>query len=243
LLSCGRPARENLTLSQLPLNDENTVAAGPFGEWLAQFRAALRGNQGSQVPCGDCRGCCISGYSIQLRPRDERALACIPATLLVRAPGFPRGHLTMPPLADGTCPMLSAGKCSIYEDRPQTCLDYDCRVFAAAGLEAGGADKAIINRRVRRWRFTYPGDGDRKAHDAVLAAAAFIRQRHASFPANRAPTASSGIAVLAIKAYVVFLEAGVEARSDSELAAAIVEASRAFDAGLPRSSPERRAKT
>ena len=114
--------------------DENSVAAGPFGSWLAQFRASLRGNQGSEVPCGDCTGCCISGYSIQLRPQDERALARIPAELLVQAPGFPRGHLTMAPRPDGTCQMLNAGKCSIYEDRPQTCLDYDCRIFTAAGV-------------------------------------------------------------------------------------------------------------
>ena len=233
LLSCGCLARENLNLSQFisPLVDERTVAAGPFGDWLTQFRAALRGDQGSAVPCGDCTGCCISGYSIQLRPRDERALARIPANLLVRAPGFPRGHLTMPPRPDGVCPMLNAGKCSVYDDRPQTCLDYDCRIFAAAGLEAGGADKAVINLRVRQWRFTYPARADLEAHDAVLAASAFIRQKPASFPANTAPMAPTGIAVLAIKAYGVFLDTGVSGRSDAEIAAAIVETSRRFDAG------------
>jgi Fe-S-cluster containining protein len=231
-------------LSQFPSSDEPTIAAGPFGEWLAQFRAALRGNQGSEVPCGDCTGCCISGYSIQLRPRDERALARIPANLLVRAAGFPRGHLTMSPQADGTCRMLIAGKCSIYADRPQTCLDYDCRIFAAAGIEAGGADKAVINRRVRQWRFTYPDSADRRAHDAVLAASIFIREKHATFPANRAPTAPTGIAVLAIKTYVVFLEGGTETRSDAGIAAAIVEASRRFDAGAPHQArPERHAET
>ena len=183
------------------------------------------------MPCGDCTGCCISGYSIQLRPGDERALARIPAELLVRAPGFPPGHLTMPPRADGVCQMLNSGKCTIYPDRPQTCLDYDCRIFTAAGLEAGGADKAVINRRVRQWRFTYPADADRKAHDAVLAAASFIQRKRASFPANRAPAAPTGIAVLAVKSYTVFMEGGTEGRSDTEVAAAILEASRAFDAG------------
>jgi hypothetical protein len=209
------------------------VAAGAFGDWLRQFRAALRGHQGSEVPCGDCTGCCISGYSIQLRPRDERALARIPAELLGRAPGFPRGHQTLPPRTDGVCPMLSAGKCSIYDDRPQTCLDYDCRIFAAAGIEAGGADKSVINQRVRQWQFAYPTGADRRAHDAVLAASTFIRQKRASFPANRAPTAPTGIAVLAIKTYTVFLDADLDARSDLDIAAAIVEASEAFDAAGP----------
>jgi len=135
----------------------------------------------------------------------------------------------MAPRADGVCQMLNAGKCTIYADRPQTCLDYDCRIFTAAGLEAGGADKSVINRRVRQWRFSYPSDADRRAHDAVLAASHFIQHKRTSFPANRAPTASTGIAVLAIKAYVVFFEAGFEGRSDAEIAAAIVDASRAFD--------------
>jgi Fe-S-cluster containining protein len=227
----ARPEIHHLSqLSSLPAR-EGTVAAGPFGRWLEQFRAALRGDQGSEVPCGDCTGCCISGYSIQLRPSDERALARIPANLLVRAPGFPRGHLTMAPRANGVCPMLEAGQCTIYADRPQTCLDYDCRIFTAAGLQAGGADKEVINRRVREWRFSYPAEADRKAHDAVLAASSFIRHKRSSFPANRAPTAPTGIAVLAIKTYHVFLEEDVDRRSDAEIATAIVAASRAFDTG------------
>ena len=180
------------------------------------------------MPCGDCTGCCISGYSIQLRPQDERALARIPEELLVQALGFPRGHLTMAPRPDGVCQMLDAGKCTIYADRPQTCLDYDCRIFTAAGLEAG---KTIIDRRVRQWRFTYPTRADREAHDAVLAAASFIRNKRGSFPANRAPTAPTGIAVLAIKVYDLFLDPGAVSRSDTEIATAIVEASRTFDAG------------
>jgi hypothetical protein len=89
----------------------------------------------------------------------------------------------------------------------------------------------VIDRRVRQWRFTYPTPADRQAHDAVLAAASFIRHKRESFPANRAPTAPTGIAVLAVKAYGVFLEPNVGHRSDTEIAAAIVEASRAFDAG------------
>ena len=133
----------------------------------------------------------------------------------------------MAPRPDGVCQMLDAGKCTIYADRPQTCLDYDCRIFTAAGLEAG---KTVIDRRVRQWRFSYPTDADRQAHDAVLAAAAFIRQKRESFPSHRAPTAPPGIAVLAIKAYAVFLESGDANRSDADIAAAIVNASRAFDA-------------
>jgi uncharacterized protein len=215
----------------LPSEVATPVAAGPFGHWLAQFRAALRGDGGTDVPCGDCTGCCISGYSIQLRPEDRRALARIPAKLLVQAPGFPQGHRTMAAQSDGTCPMLDAGKCSIYSDRPQTCLDYDCRIFAAAGLEAGGPDKAVINRRVRDWRFTYVTEADRLAHAAVQSAAAFIQKNKACFPPGRVPTAPTGIAVLAIKAYAVFLDPAPHANSDAEIANAVLDAGRQFDAG------------
>lgn len=126
--------------------------------------------------------------------------------------------------------MLKAGNCSIYEQRPQTCRDYDCRIFAAAGIEAGRG-KSVINQRVREWRFSYPTEQDRRAHNAVLAAASFIQKKKSSFPGERAPTASTGIAVLAIKVYAVFLEADVQTKSDAEIATAIIDASRQFDAG------------
>lgn len=124
--------------------------------------------------------------------------------------------------------MLESNKCSIYRDRPQTCLDYDCRIFAAAGIDAGGDDKAVINKRVREWRFAYPTECDQREHEAVRAAASFIRERSDSFPV-RVPTAPMGIAVFAIKAYSVFLDDTVETRSASEVAEAILAAIRMFD--------------
>src|SRR5688572_16095110 len=135
---------------------ESIVAAGPFSDWLRKMRRSLKGNEGMDVPCGDCVGCCVSGYSLQLRPEDHKAAARIPATFVVSAAGFTKGNLTVRALENGLCPMLDDGKCSIYSVRPQTCLDYDCRIFAASGIDAGGEDKAVINKRVREWRFSYP---------------------------------------------------------------------------------------
>jgi hypothetical protein len=126
--------------------------------------------------------------------------------------------------------MLRAGRCTIYAHRPQTCLDYDCRIFAAAGMDAGGRDKAVINQRVQAWRFSYPTDDDRRAHAAVRATAAFIQQRRASFEGVRVPAGPTGIAVLAIKSCNAFLEPGIEARDDAQVALAIVAALRAFEA-------------
>ena len=179
------------------------------------------------VPCGDCVGCCVSGYSVQLRPEDDRARTQIPAELLVSPPGFPAGHLTVQPKPDGLCPMLHAGRCTIYHVRPQTCLDYDCRIFAAAGIDAG---KPIIDKRVREWRFSYPSNLDRREHEAVRAAASFLREHRDSFNV-RIPASAMGIAVFAIKAYAIFLEAEIETRAPRDVARAFVDAIRTFDRG------------
>lgn len=202
------------------------IAAGPFGPWLAQTRAALRGDAGVEVPCGNCVGCCVSGYPIPLRAEDSRALAEVPLQFFARTP---TGQAVMIARADGTCAMFTARQCSIYRDRPQTCRDYDCRVFAAAGIEAGGAEREIINRRVREWQFSYSTDTERATHDAVRAAAAFIRDQAHCFP-ERVPTIPTGIAVLAIKVHTVFLERDIDKKGEQEIAALIVQASREFDA-------------
>ena len=202
-----------------------TVAAGVFGAWLEQMRASLRGECGTDVPCGDCVGCCVSGYPVVLRAEDERAVAVIPLEHIARAVD---GRTLMLALPDGTCPMLKDRKCSIYASRPQTCRDYDCRVFAAAGIDAGGDERAVINLRVRAWRFEYAHEADARAHEAVRAAATFIRDKGSCFP-GRAPTSPTGIAVLAIKSYQVFLSEDTRSATDEEIARAIIEASRTFD--------------
>jgi Fe-S-cluster containining protein len=206
-----------------------TVPAGSFLQWLSQMRPSLLSDAGSDVPCGTCVGCCVSAYHIPIRPQDARARASIPREFLVTAPGQPADHAMMKYLDDGTCPMLSAGRCTIYDRRPQTCRDYDCRIFAAAGIDAGPG-KPVINKRVHEWRFDYPTRADREAHDAVLTAATFIREKRSAFPGGRAPTAPTGIAVLAIKAYQVFLSADVASKTDEQIAREIIQASREFEA-------------
>jgi hypothetical protein len=49
---------------------------------------------------------------------------------------------------------------------------------------------------VREWRFSYPSEPDRLEHQAVQAAASFIRDHRDSFNV-RVPTAQMGIAVFA----------------------------------------------
>jgi len=205
------------------------IDAGDFGAWLEKVQVSFLGTEGTVVPCGACRGCCTSSQFIHVRPRDTRTLAAIPKNLLVKAPGMTDGNMVLGFSADGSCPILLNGTCSIYEHRPQTCRDYDCRVFAAAGLDAGGQEKERINARVRAWRFTYSTERDLAAHDAVKAAARFIQNKRASFPGGRAPIAPGDIAVLAIKVRSVFSAPETARGAPAETATAIIRASREFE--------------
>lgn len=215
-------------MSTSPSHTSDVVPAGPFLEWLAKMRASLRSDAGTDVPCGTCVGCCVSSYHIPIRPQDARAREAIPPEFLVVVPGQPAGHAMMTYLENGLCPMMSTGGCRIYDRRPQTCRDYDCRIFAAAGIDAGPG-KTVINKRVHEWRFEYPTLADRQAHDAVLAAARFIRTRRERFPGARAPTAPTGIAVLAIKVYALFLDSDISTKADEQIALDIIRASGEFD--------------
>ena len=63
-------------------------------------------------------------------------------------PGATNGNMLMGYDDTGHCLMFANGGCSIYQHRPETCRTYDCRVFTAAGMKAGGDDKCVINERV-----------------------------------------------------------------------------------------------
>jgi Fe-S-cluster containining protein len=147
------------------------IDAGPFAAWLADVRAAVRGEVDADVPCGDCFACCASSQFVHIGPDEAETLAHIPAALLFDAPGFPAGHVLMGYDDQGRCPMLVEGRCSIYPHRPRTCRSYDCRVFTAAGV---APDAPGIAGRVAEWRFDYPTSADEAAHEEVRAAAAGI---------------------------------------------------------------------
>jgi uncharacterized protein len=213
----------------------SSLNAGDFSIWLHNARQALIEGTGTDVECGDCIGCCSSSYFIHITPAETETLKHIDRELLVQAPGLPRDHKVLPYDEEGRCPMLRSGKCVIYAYRPQTCRNYDCRVFTAAGIAAGENDKSLINERIKRWKFNYPKPKDSEEHLAVQAAAQFIQNHAASFPQGRIPSTPSQLAILAIKVYSLFLKP--ETRSHEkrtplaalELANAIVKACRDFD--------------
>jgi len=118
------------------------------------------------VPCDGCTACCTSSQFVHIEPDETETLALIPNELRFPAPGLPRGHVVLGYDENGHCPMLIDGACAIYEHRPRTCRTYDCRVFAATGVEPDPSQPEIA-ARVREWQFEID-DGAR--WDAVRAA-------------------------------------------------------------------------
>jgi hypothetical protein len=103
----------------------------------------------------------------------------------------------------GRCPMLRGGRCSIYEDRPLTCRTYDCRLFAAARIDA---DRPAITRRARTWVFDLASDDDRRELAAVRAAAAFLRDHPECFVGGPRADNPAHVALAAVRVYDAFLK-------------------------------------
>lgn len=201
-------------------NEDSELAAGDFSSWMTEIQAAIRGERGSDVPCDGCTACCTSSQFVHIEPDETDTLEHIPAALLFPAPRRPRGHVVMGYDDRGHCPMLIDNRCSIYEHRPRTCRTYDCRVLPAAGIEIDDDDdKALIARRVRRWRFTFPTPADRSEHDAVRAAAKFLDEHRDQLPGDAIPTNPTQRAVLAIEIHDAFL--GLDPDLDAVRAAVV----------------------
>jgi hypothetical protein len=208
--TCSAGTRE-ISMSAMPPAD-----AGEFGAWLREMRAALRDDRDVDVACGTCVGCCTSSLYILLRPKDAPVLPHVPPEFLVESSRLPAGQRAMGYDARGHCPMLKNGACTVYALRPQTCRTFDCRVFAAAGIDAGGPDKAPITAQARRWTFTYASDDARRAHAAIRTAAQFMRNDATSFPPGTAPSRPADVAIAALQTYELFLDGVPDDRRERE---------------------------
>jgi Fe-S-cluster containining protein len=181
------------------------LPAGDFSSWVTGMQGALRGDNGSDVPCGSCTACCTSSQFVHIAPDEKDTLSRIPSALLFPAPRLPRGHKLLGYDERGHCPMLVDDKCSIYEHRPRTCRVYDCRVFPAAGITNEDADKALIDQQAKRWRFDYSTEDSRVRHEAVQAAATFLADHAAVvFDGAAVPNATQR-AVLAVELHDTFV--------------------------------------
>jgi len=155
---------------------------------------------------------------IHIEPAETQTIQRIPRALLFPAPGLPKGHVLMGYSDKGHCPMLVGNKCSIYEDRPQTCRDYDCRVFAATGVPVDQSQTEIADR-VKAWAFHYESEASREEHLILQEAAAFLQRNKDLFPPGSLPGYPVQMAALAVSIYRLF--AGMRAMSDAVIAHAI----------------------
>ncbi|MEM8766252.1 MAG: YkgJ family cysteine cluster protein [Pseudomonadota bacterium] len=179
------------------------LPAGDFDDWLAAMGESLEGRRASAVPCDDCNACCRAAYFIAIRPEDEAARRRIPAELIFPAPAAPAGHGVLPHTEAGACPMFTAAGCSIYQDRPFTCQQYDCRVFAATETADSDPRRAGVMDRVRRWRFDFASEDARQRQQILAAGAAFLR-REGERLAVTLPSDVTQLALLAVRLFPVF---------------------------------------
>jgi len=182
------------------MSDESPAV--PFAAWLRATIDTLEKDVPADVPCGSCNACCRTFHQIHLRPGEKRARKRLPKEFLSPAPGLPPGYVLLGYTEEGACPVLIGGRCTIYEDRPLVCRTYDCRIYAATDVPP---DRADIAAQVRRWRFSYPAAEDRERHEAVLAAARFIREESACLPSEAARRQPVRVATLAVVAHEKFL--------------------------------------
>jgi uncharacterized protein len=204
------------------------VSAGRFSEWLRVTESSLRsGKGGADVPCGACKGCCRSSMFIHIKPEEAQTIQRIPRVLLFPAPGLPKGHMLMGYSDKGHCPMLVDNQCSIYEYRPQTCRDYDCRVFAATGVPVNQQTQAEIADRVKAWVFHYESAESREEHRILKEAAAFLHKNRDLFPRGSLPSYPVQLGALAVRIYRLFsamTSKDASAMPDAAIAHAIMSA-------------------
>lgn len=188
----------------LKSNGQNKLAAGKFSDWLNDFTKAMEGRKNSDVPCGQCVACCTSSTFVHIRPTDKDTLRSIPEEILFPAPGLPKGNYLLGYDEKGYCPMFKAGKCSIYEIRPETCRQYDCRVYPATGIPLE-QEKSKIAKQVKRWSFDISPPDDIAKYNAVQQAAAFLLKYRDRFPTQYILKTNVQLAVFAIRIYKLFI--------------------------------------
>jgi Fe-S-cluster containining protein len=165
---------------------------------------------------------------IHIKPEETQTLQRIPRELLFPAPGLPKGHMLMGYDDQGQCPMLVGDTCSIYEYRPQTCRDYDCRIFAATGVLVDPRTQTEIANRVKAWAFDYADEASREEHRIVQRAAAFLQDNTDLFPPGSIPAYPVQLAALAVRIYRVLVDMAAKeqpeasAPSDTAIAHAIM---------------------
>lgn len=185
-------------------DNASDLHVGRFSLWLNQFVSSLEGKNDANVPCNKCVACCTSSYFIHIKPTDKESLRHIPKPLLFPAPGLPKGNFLLGYNEKGHCPLFQNEKCSIYDYRPETCRQYDCRVYPATGLSLENEEKPLISFQAQRWHFETSSAIDLDAFEAVQMAAEFIVKYAGYFPNGFIPNSTPQKAIMAIRIHELF---------------------------------------
>jgi uncharacterized protein len=197
--------------------------AGEFSKWLVEIRSSLISDSIMDVPCGKCIGCCVSSKFVRVQAQETMSIKTIPEELLHKTED---GSYNISFQENGHCSMLVDEKCQIYDNRPKSCRQFDCRIYTAAGLLPNRPEEGNIVSRVKDWKFSYDSADSLDCHEAVKETANFIQQNGKHFPGGRTPSDPSQIALVAIKAYPALLQ-----KSDNyeEIALRIVALNEEFE--------------
>ena len=96
------------------------------------------------VPCRPCSACChYPGIVVD----EKRDLKRLPHLLTERSS---EGELVLQRRPDGACAHLGPHGCTIYDQRSAVCRSFDCRVYAAMGVDGRCDD----SHQLPDWEFT-----------------------------------------------------------------------------------------
>ena len=125
--------------------------------WLRKLKQqhSRSGSKAADVPCGDCNACCHE-MSVFLEPDEVERYRCVEET---DDAGTRRYRLERND--DDSCVYLDdQGACSIYDERPRLCRNFDCRPLAYCGIRIGQKEK--LNLGLAHWDLTPRSREDRE---------------------------------------------------------------------------------
>lgn len=125
--------------------------------WLRKLKQqhSRGGSIAADVPCGDCNACCHE-TSVFLEPDEVDKYRNVEE---VGEGGRSRPRLERN--EDQSCVYLDdEGACSIYENRPRLCRNFDCRPLAFCGIRVEHKEK--LNQGLDHWDLSPRSSEDRE---------------------------------------------------------------------------------
>lgn len=105
------------------LTEKQIRILGSFSTVMRKYMQGFKSGN-PDVPCNGCNKCCKSFKEISITDSESKNLNHLAKD----------GKLFLKLKENGECSYLVDNKCSIYNNRPKTCKEYDCRIYALANI-------------------------------------------------------------------------------------------------------------